>query len=179
MFSRSSIVLKDLLEVIRTEKHRTIVLWAFKCIEKIKECLPSEIRNDARIYNAINLCKSWSRGEIKMPIAKKALLQVHQMAKETDDKYIIALLHAIGQGCAVVHVETHAIGIAIYELTSLVVKHGIDNCEDVIKDKVANYIELLKLCEEEVIDPNLKWADFLLKDDVINKELKLYEKKKY
>ena len=38
-----------------------------------------------------------------MPVAKKAILECHAMAKELTDIADIALCHAIGQACSVVH----------------------------------------------------------------------------
>lgn len=55
-----------------------------------------------------------------MPAARRAILAAHAAAKETADPVSIALCHAIGQACGTVHVETHAIGLAMYELTALV-----------------------------------------------------------
>lgn len=177
LFSRQSTCLQELLELIRIQKHRTIVMWAFLCIDEIAKELHLKYPNEKRIDKSINLSKSWAKGEIKMPIAKKAILEVHSMAKEIENEYDIALLHAIGQGCSAVHVETHAIGIALYELTAIVLKYGIDNCEDKIENKINEYIKNLKKCEKEINNPNLKWAKFLLNDNVINKEMQLLKNK--
>lgn len=177
LFSRDSICLQDLLALICTEKHRTLVLWAFMQIDEIVHYLKEKYPNEECFDNALNLCKAWSRGEVKMPEAKRALLKVHGYAKEITDKYDIALCHAVGQGCATVHVETHAIGIVFYELTSLVLKYGVDEVYPYIENKINKYISDLHECEKLVLDNNLKWADFLLRDDVLNKEMKLYEKR--
>jgi hypothetical protein len=125
---------------------------------------------------AIDLCKNWAQGDVLMPIAKKALLEVHQIAKEINDPVDIALYHAIGQGCAVVHVETHAIGIAVYELTALVRKYGIYNFAEGVQNKINQYIEDLYACEEEIESTEYKWANFLLKETTPNKEQQLYDK---
>ena len=59
--------------------------------------------NDERIDKTISLCESWAKGDIKMLRAKKAILEVHAMAKETPNPIVIAKLHAIGQGLYVMH----------------------------------------------------------------------------
>lgn len=174
LFSRDSLYLQELLELIRLQSHRTLILWSFMCIEDIIGELKEKYPNEERPANALKLCKAWSRGEVKMQVAKKALLEVHSIAKEIDDPVDIALFHAIGQGCAVVHVETHAIGLPIYELTAIVRKYGINNCEDAIKDKINLYIKNLKICEKEIKNNNLKWADFLQNDNIPNKEMMLF-----
>lgn len=174
LFSRESVCLQNLLELLRLQKHKTIVFWSFLCIDEIAKELLVKYPNEKRVLTAIELCKFWSRGEVKMPIAKKALLAVHSIAKEIDNAHDIALFHAIGQGCASVHVETHAIGIVFYELTAIVLQYGINNCENAIISKINFYIESLKRCENTIDSINLKWADFLLKDNVSNKEMVLF-----
>lgn len=177
LFSRDSLYLQELLELIRLQSHRTLILWSFMCIEDIIDELKEKYPNEERPVKAFNLCKAWSRGEVKMQVAKKALLEVHSIAKEIDDPVDIALFHAIGQGCAVVHVETHAIGLPIYELTAIVRKYGINNCEDAIKAKINTYIKNLKICEKEIKNNNLKWANFLQNDNIPNKEMMLFKKR--
>ncbi|MDD2628348.1 MAG: hypothetical protein PHD20_05675, partial [Clostridia bacterium] len=34
LFSRESVCLQELLELIRKQKHRTLVMWAFTCVEE-------------------------------------------------------------------------------------------------------------------------------------------------
>lgn len=65
-----------------------------------------------------------------MPIAKKAILDSHAVAKETEDRIYAALCHAIGHYGATVHVETHAIGLPFYELTAIVMECGYNNYQD-------------------------------------------------
>lgn len=176
LFYRDSLVLQELLKLIRLQNHRTLVLWAFMTVEKIVDKLKIKFPNEKRIDNAIELCKQWAQGEVKMPVAKKAILEVHQIAKEIDDAVDIALIHAIGQGCAVVHVETHAVGIVVYELSAIVIKFGIKNCAELIDEKLSQYISDLKLCIKKAKEPNLKWSNFLLDDTKANKEMLLYNK---
>lgn len=161
LFSRESVCLQELLELIRKQKHRTLVMWAFTCVEE-----------------PFKIMKEWAKGNVKMPIAKKALLQVHAIAKEIKSPVHIALCHAIGQACATVHVETHAIGLPIYELSAIVKQYGINNCKDQIENKLKYYIETLNYCEENIDDSKNNWAYFLLDDSKPNKEKLLLEKLK-
>ena len=50
-----------------------------------------------------------------MPQAKAAILACHALAREWDSPEDIALCHAVGQGCSVVHTAGHAMGYPIYE----------------------------------------------------------------
>lgn len=176
LFNRNSACLQELLEVIRQQKHRTIVNWSFICVDEIAKELAEKYPEEEKIESAIEVCKLWARGDVKMPVAKKAILEIHGIAKEIEDAHDIALLHAIGQGCSSIHVETHAIGLVMYELTAIVLKYGIDNCEEQIQTKIDKYINDLKKCEQEIDTNNQKWASFLLDDIVPNKEMELLKK---
>lgn len=83
--------------------------------------------DERRPRTCLELCEAWARGKIKMPTAKQGILDSHAVAKEIDDSEYAALCHAIGHAGATVHVETHALGLPIYELTAIVLKYGKDN----------------------------------------------------
>lgn len=177
LFTRESKCLKDLIELIKVQKHRTLVLWAFECIKEPLKIFEEKYPNEKRPRKAIELCKMWASGEIKMPEAKKAILDCHAVCKEIDDEYYIALCHGIAQGISTVHVETHALGLPFYELTSIVIKNR-DNYEEKVKEKIKYYIDTLTYFQNNVDKINNKWAKFLLNDKVLNKEKLLWEKKK-
>lgn len=164
LFSRESECLLELLELMKLQKHRTLVKWAFLCVEKPLAILREHYPHDKRPEQAVVLCKLWASGEVKMPIAKKALLEAHGMAKEIQSLEDIALCHAVGQACATVHVETHGIGLAIYELTAIVRRYGVDKCEKPIEDRMEEYMHCLIKCEKDIATSEEKWAKFLLDD---------------
>lgn len=177
LFTRESKCLKDLIELIKKQKHRTLVLWAFECIKGPLKIFEEKYPNEKRPRKAIELCKKWAEGEIKMPEAKRAILDCHAVCKEIDDEYYIALCHGIAQGISTVHVETHALGLPFYELTSIVIKNR-DNYAEKVKEKIKYYIDTLTYFQNNVDKLNNKWAKFLLNDKVPNKEKLLWEKKK-
>lgn len=177
LFSRDSLCLQNLLTELRKQDRKVIVLWALECAENISKELAKKYPNDDRFENAVNLSKEWAHGKIKMPLAKKAILQAHAVAKEISNPVDIALCHALGQGCSAVHVETHAIGLPMYELTAIVLENGIENCEKKIEEKINEYIKSLKHCSEKLETENLNLASFLMKKQPKNKEQLLYEKR--
>ena len=69
--------------------------------------------------------------------------------------YQIRLLcHAVGQGCGTVHVETHAIGLVVYELTAIVRMYGIDDCEQMLIKRINEYQTYLLECAKRHISIN-------------------------
>lgn len=115
LFSRESECLQELLAMIRAENHPTMILWALECVKEPLEKLKEKYPEDNRAETAVVLSAEWAKGNVKMPVAKRAILDCHGAAKEKSDLSDIALYHAVGQGCATVHVITHAIGLPIYE----------------------------------------------------------------
>lgn len=172
LFTRDSPSLQELMNTIRLSTHQALVLWAFKCVKPIIEDLKTRHDVDS-LDNAFFLVEQWAKGEVKMGLAKKAILDVHSLAKTTSNIIDQALFHAVGQGLAVVHVETHSIGLVIYELTAMVFKQGCSSIDSVVTDKIKIYIDILKKCEKNT--NNYKWASFLDKPKE-NKEMRLHIK---
>ena len=170
LFTRESPCLQELLAQIRRQKHRTLVLWAFRCVERPLAILRAHHPEEERPQQAVALCRLWAAGEVKMPVAKRALLQAHQVAKELSSPEDTALCHAVGQACATVHVETHAVGLPVYELTAIVRKYGLEACERPVEDRIAAYLECLRTCARDVDADGRRWAAFLLDDSQPNKE---------
>ncbi len=176
LFTRESACLQELLSLIRLQSHKTLALWALTCVQQPIDRLKERYPTDTRPETARLLSMQWAAGQIKMPAAKQAILQVHAMAKELDNPPDIALCHAVGQACSAVHVETHAIGLPIYELTALVQEYGLEACEAALVRRIAQYISCLHTCAEEANSPTLQWAAFLKDDTRPNKEQLLWEK---
>ncbi len=176
LFSRDSECLQELKMLIEQQKHRTLVMWALDCakvpLAQFEENYPYELRP----RTALKLCEAWSRGKIKMPAAKRAILDAHAVAKEIDDRIYGALCHAIGHAGATVHVETHALGLPFYELTSLVLKFGKGEYQKQVHEKINYYCQRLIYWQENIDKVDFEWASFLMDDNRSNKEKLLTEK---
>ena len=179
LFSRESACLQSLLELIREQNRRTLVLWALRCAETplaiLREHCPGELRPE----NAVSLSWQWAAGKIKMPAAKRAILQAHEAAKEMGNPADAARCHGVAQACSTVHTEAHAIGLPVYELTAIVREKGISCCREAVEARIVEYTACLYSCAEETSRERNraeKWAAFLLDDSRPNKEKLLYEK---
>lgn len=153
LYTKDSVVLQELIELMEKQNHRTLVLWALDCAQSSS--------NNKQMQKCIDLCTSWSKGEIKVPVAKKAILELHQFAK-TQSPSKEALCRAIAHAGASVHVQTHAVGLIIYELTSLTLEN-IEDYEEIINDKISFYKGKLIYWKDK--EPTLQrpWAKFLLR----------------
>ena len=98
-----------------------------------------------------------------MPIAKRAILNCHAMAKELTAPADIARCHAVGQACSVVHTAGHALGFLMYELTAIVLEQGLDDCRESVEQRVMYYEQRLRYWVEYEKTCQQNWAGFLKK----------------
>ena len=163
LFSRDSLLLAELSRLIEQTNHRALVLWVLELAEETARELAENYPEDHRPQDAIAASRAWAAGEIKMPIAKQAILNCHAMAKELTNPADIARCHAVGQACSVVHTAGHALGYPMYELTAIVLGHGLDDCRDAVEHRVRYYEQRLHYWAEHEKSCSQNWASFLRK----------------
>lgn len=163
LFSKDSEFLKELIYLISQQNRRALVLWAFELAEETVRILEEKYPDETRPRDVLEACQLWASGEIKMPEAKRRILACHAFAKELSNPEDIALCHAVGQACSVVHTGGHAIGYPIYELTALVRKYGIDDCGEIVEARKQEYMDRLIYWQDNYMNYDGKWAKFLLK----------------
>lgn len=163
LFARDSEFLQDLIMLFQNQNHRIMALWAFdlaaESVAKLKEKYPDENRPQ----EALEAAQDWAAGKIKMRMAQRKILDCHALAKEIDCKEDIALSHAIGQACAVVHTAGHAIGYPMYDLTSIIYRFGTEGCSEAVELRKQAYIDKLFYWNEHLSDYKGEWADFMLR----------------
>ena len=178
LFTRDSQCLQDLMKLIQLQNHRTLVMWALDCAKVTLKQFEAKYFDELRPRICLELSEDWARGKIKMSAVKKAILDSHAAAKDIDDSEYGCLCHAIGHAGATVHVETHAVGLPSYELTAIVLRHGKENYQKPVREKINYYYSRLLYWKENTDKLNLDWADFLLDDTRPNKEMLLSKSRK-
>ena len=163
LFSKDSLLLADLCQLITQANRRALILWALELAEETARELAENNAEDHRPREAVAASRAWAFGEIKMPIAKQAILNCHAMAKGLADPVDIARCHAVGQACSVVHTAGHALGYPMYELTAMVLDLGLDDCRDPIEQRVRYYEQRLRYWMEYEKNCQQNWAGFLKK----------------
>lgn len=163
LFSRDSILLQDLRFLLDSQNHRTVVLWAFELAEEAVKKLEEKYPAESRPRNALEASRLWAAGRIKMPVAKREILNCHSVAKEIQSLEDIALCHAVGQACGTVHASGHALGFPIYELTAIVRNYGIAHCKAPVEIRKQEYIEKLVYWGANYESFTGDWAGFVLR----------------
>lgn len=163
LFAKDSEYLQDLTMLFQAQNHRTMALWAFDLAAESVSRLEKKYPDEKRPGEALEAAKDWAAGKIKMRPAQRKILDCHAFAKEIDCKEDIAVCHAIGQACAVVHTVRHAIGYPIYDLTSIIYRLGIESCAEAIEIRKQEYLDKLFYWNEHLCDHRGDWAGFMLK----------------
>ena len=163
LFSKDCLLLDELCQLIEQANHRVVVLWALELAEESARVLAEKYPEDHRPRKAVAASGAWASGEIKMPIAKQAILNCHAMAKELADPADIARCHAVGQACSVVHTVGHALGYPMYELTAIILEQGLDDCRGAVEHRVRYYEQRLHYWAEHEKSCSQNWASFLRK----------------
>ena len=163
LFAKNSEYLQDLIMLFENQNHKVMVLWAFDFAEESIIKLEEKYPDEKRPREALKAAKDWASGKIKMRLAQRKILDCHAFAKEINNKEDIAICHAIGQACAVVHTAGHAIGYPIYDLTAIIYKCGIENCKNAVEQRKQEYIEKIMHWNEHLCDYQGSWADFMNK----------------
>ena len=163
LFSKESLLLENLRHLTDQSNRRVLILWALELAEETALELEERYPDGQAPQEAIAAARAWAAGEIKMPIAKRAILNCHAMAKELTDPADIARCHAVGQACSVVHTVGHALGYPMYELTAIVLEQGLENCRDAVEQRVMYYEQRLRYWMEYEKTCQQNWAGFLKK----------------
>ena len=161
LFAAESPLLADLHRLIAGANRRALILWALELAEETVRELEGRYPDDHRPREAVEAARAWAAGEIKMPLARRAILACHAMAKELTDPADIARCHAVGQACSTVHTEGHALGYPIYKLTALAREQGLEDCQEAVEGRVRDYEQRLTEWRERESAGSRKWADFL------------------
>lgn len=163
LFAKDSEYLQDLIALFHKQNHRVMALWAFDfAAESIAE-LAKKYPEENRPREALGAAQDWAAGRIKMRSAQRKILDCHAFAKEIDRSEDIAICHAIGQACAVVHTAGHAIGYPMYDLTAIIERCGIENCSKAVERRKQEYIDRLIDWQAHAEDDKRPWADFMLR----------------
>lgn len=164
LFGKHSEFLADLEGLIQQQNHQTVILWALEFSDEIVVDMKKRYPDEERLANAVSVSRDWAAGKVKMPVAQRAILNAHAVAKEISSPADMALCHAVGQACGVVHTSGHAMGLPIYELTAIVRKHGVPACQNPVETRKQEYVERLLYWREHNKEYQRDWAAFITKE---------------
>lgn len=161
LFSRDSDCIQPLRLLVEAQTHKALVLWALDCTPRFLEIFEKYCPDDRRPRDLIAIARLWAKGEVKMPVAKKAIHKAHNAATDADAfPAAQAAARAIGHGAATIHVETHALGTVFYGLTALVYNEKPEDFDGFVEKECAWFLERLKYWEGNYDKIDTTWAPF-------------------
>lgn len=100
------------------EHHHLLALWALLCAEHVLPIFEAHVPDDPRPRDAIEVGRSWVRGEVAMKVAHRTAFTANAAGREMPDPVKFAALSA-GQAVAVAHVAAHDLGAAAYAIRAV------------------------------------------------------------
>jgi len=97
------------------EHHRLLAEWAITCAEHVLHLYEREATDDPRPVQALEVARSWVRGEVPMKTAHRASFAANAAGRDLPAQAKFAALSA-GQAVAVAHVAAHDLGAAAYAI---------------------------------------------------------------
>lgn len=106
----------SMMKLIETQSKTTIVNWCISYAEEhVLPIYEKAYPDDARPRKALEAARDWLAGKIKLPAAKKFILEAHAAAREAEDNPAAqAAARTAGQAASTIHVATHSLGLAFY-----------------------------------------------------------------
>lgn len=164
LYSNKDEILQPLIKLVQQQKHKTLIAWCFMHVDVYLDIINSHYPNEKRPQVAYDKVRLWAKGDIKMPEAKKAILDAHQAASSlSQDKVIEAYIRAVAQGLSTVHTPKHALGIVYYGLTAIASEATVKNRTVVINDEIERFYESLLYWQVNTDLFYDKWAPFIIK----------------
>jgi len=113
--------IQSLMRLIETQSKTTIVNWCIDYAEmRLTPIYAKAYPDDNRPTLAIVAARRWLGGEIKLPEAKKDILECHAAAREAEGYPAAqAAARAIGQCASAIHAPTHSAGLMFYGALSI------------------------------------------------------------
>lgn len=161
LFAKDSPFMQQLHAAVAAQPRTVQVLWALDMAQDALLRLETLLPNETAPRSALNLTREWAAGRVKMPVAKRAILDCHAVAKRTDNAEAAALCHAVGQALSVVHTVGHVRGLPLYDLTAIVRRCGFEHCAQPVESRMRLYHERLLYWQQHAQEETRNWAAFL------------------
>jgi hypothetical protein len=100
------------------EDHHLLALWAATCAEHVLGLFEAVRPDDPRPRDAIAHARAWTRGEVRMMVARAAGGHAMGAARDLRGAPRFAA-YAAGQAAVVAHVAAHDLGAAAYAIKAV------------------------------------------------------------
>lgn len=99
------------------DQHRLLMLWACDCAEHVLPLIGGKI--DERLTAALIIGRKWAEGNASVGDARKASVEAHAFARESNDPVVTPIARAVAHAVATAHMADHSLGPALYGLKAM------------------------------------------------------------
>lgn len=112
--------IQSLLKAIEGQSKETLLNWVLGYAErKLLPLWKKHYPDDKRPEKALQAARNWREKKIKLPEAKKFILECHAAARDAEIAVAQAAARAIAQSASSIHVARHCIGLPLYGAVSV------------------------------------------------------------
>ena len=143
---------EEMAELVNKTDHKTLVIWAVSCVERVLPYFEVQYPHDSRPTDAIKVLQQWIRtGVFEMEVIRKASLDAHAAARDVGaDNAARSAARAAGHAVATAHVGTHSLAAAKYALQAIYrASKPSETDENVALERNWQYKRLLDLKERQ------------------------------
>lgn len=110
------------------EGHAALARWAADCAGHVLPLFEAERPGDHRPRQALATLAEWiATGKFRMSVIRSASLAAHNAANHARDESPAQFAaRAVGQAVATAHVQTHAVGAALYAQKAVIATNPAD-----------------------------------------------------
>lgn len=130
---------QSLMRLIETQSKITIANWCVTYAEEhILPIFEKAYPEDNRPRAALGAAHDWLESKIKLPAAKKLILDAHAAARDAESNPAAqAAARTCGHAAAVIHTPTHSLGLAFYGAAALAYDRVGINEKPEVYDRIA------------------------------------------
>lgn len=123
------------------EHHRLLVNWAANCAERVLPLFEAE-SDDPRPRKAIEVARSWVKGEASTGEAQMAAYAAHAAAREAKSPMAKSAARTSGQAVATAHFADHS--LVAFEYALKTIKIAGQSLEDEYVWQISNIPEVVR-----------------------------------
>ena len=113
-FEDNSELKMSILKLANNQNHKTLVIWATDCAQRVLPNFEDIQDNDHRPRKAIEAGRAWIRGEVSVHNVRLAAFAAHAAAREANNQAAEYAARAAGQAASTAQVASHAVHAATY-----------------------------------------------------------------
>lgn len=157
LFNKDDLCIHRFRNYLYSFPREVITLWALDMAEETVELLEARYPNNNIPRIALNYANTWQYYDKKDYIDIRGIQYAMELCNPTTLLSIISIEdiahhYAVKQACLAVFDQIkYAIDYSIYDLTAIILKNGVENCNDLIIQRIRQYTKRLNYIYDRTV----------------------------